>query len=166
MSALAIVLRHADQVLAWGLCATILMTTILEGSRIAGHSRMSLPFLFGTVFTANRRDAMIAGYVIYALGGWMFAGFYALLFATIHRATWWLGGLIGLCHGAFLCAVLLPLIAYVHPRMATPFDGPSELRMLEPPGSFGLNYGWGTPLAVIVAQTAFGLLLGTALTLH
>jgi hypothetical protein len=50
--------------------------------------------------------------------------------------------------------------------MSTVYDGPDDIRMLEPPGPFGLNYGWGTPLAVIVGQTAFGLLLGAVLPVN
>jgi hypothetical protein len=165
MTAFASLWPHADAILAWGLCATILMTTILEGSHIAGLSRMSLPFLFGTFLTGDRRKAMLWGYLLYALGGWLFALLYAVLFATLGGAGWQLGAILGFGHGMFLCTVLLPLIAYIHPRMVTAYDGPDELRMLEPPGPFGLNYGWGTPLAVIAGQTAFGTLLGAVLSL-
>ena len=86
------------------------------------------------------------------------------LFASLGGTTWWIGAVIGFCHGLFLVTVFLPLMPYAHPRMASSYDGPGELRMLEPPGAFGLNYGWGTPLATVFAQTLFGALLG--LTLH
>ena len=56
----------------WGLIATVVMTSILEGSRGLGFSRMSLPFLLGTFFTANRRWALIVGFVVYTVGGWLF----------------------------------------------------------------------------------------------
>ena len=41
-------------VLVWGLIATALMTTVMEGAQMLGFSRMSLPFLFGTFFTNSR----------------------------------------------------------------------------------------------------------------
>ena len=31
---------------------------------------------------------------------------------------------------------------------------------MEPPGFFGLNYGFGTPVVLLVAQTAYGAVLG------
>ena len=57
MNTIASLSPHLDAIIGWGLCATILMTTFLEASRIAGHSRMSLPFLFGTFLTGDRRKA-------------------------------------------------------------------------------------------------------------
>jgi hypothetical protein len=32
--------------------------------------------------------------------------------------------------------------------------------MLEPPGFFALNYGYRTPLAVLIAHIAYGMVLG------
>jgi hypothetical protein len=165
MSGTAGIVVHIDAILAWGLAATVLMTTILEGSQLFGLSRMSIPFLFGTFVFRDRRRALLWGYVFYVIGGWAFALLYALLFSTLGQTAWWIGGIVGLVHGCFLAGAFLPLLPYVHPRMATPFDGPNELRMLEPPGPFGLNYGWGTPIATIVAQTLFGIVLGAVLTL-
>lgn len=158
----AILIPHIGEVLLWGLVATILMTTLLEGAQFLGFSRMSLPFLFGTVVTADRTWAMIWGYILYVIGGWFFAFLYAVMFDAVGMATVWLGGLIGFLHGLFLITVFLPNLPYIHPRMATIYDGPSPLRMLEPPGPWGLNYGHQTPLATLLAQTMFGLLLGLA----
>jgi hypothetical protein len=47
----------------WGLVATIAMTAILQGSQGLGLSRLSLPFLAGTFFTADRRLAFVLGFV-------------------------------------------------------------------------------------------------------
>ncbi len=49
--------ENLDAVLIWALVATALMTTVLQGSQGLGLSRLSLPFLFGTFFTANRGRA-------------------------------------------------------------------------------------------------------------
>ena len=38
--------------------------------------------------------------------------------------------------------------------------GPSLMRQLEPPGFLALNYGYQTPISVIVAHTVFGAILG------
>ena len=146
-------------VVFWGLVATAVMATVLEGAQLLGYSRLSLPFLFGTYITSSRRRAMIFGYVLYFIGGWSFAVLYAMLLESLW-ATWWLGLLAGLGHGVFLITVFLPLLPYVHPRIATEYDGPSALRRLEPPGSLGLNYGRATPASTVLAQGLYGLIFG------
>ena len=75
----------------WGLVATVAMTTILQGAQGLGLSRLSLPFLSGTFFSGDRRWAMIAGFAFYVFGGWVFAFFYFLLFASLGLYTWWVG---------------------------------------------------------------------------
>lgn len=146
----------------WGLVATAVMTSILEGAQLFGFSRLSLPFLFGTFVVADRRRALIFGYLLYLLGGWFFAFFYALLFASLHISDWWLGLLLGTAHGLFLIAVFLPALPIIHPRMATEYDAPSRQHRLEPPGAFGLHYGKLTPLTTVLAQATYGLILALA----
>lgn len=157
MNLVAETAQHLDAILLWGLLATAVMTTIMEGAQLLGYSRMSLPFLFGTFFTGRRRAAMIWGYVLYLIGGWLFAILYALVLEEF-GGGWWIGLLLGLVHGLFLIVVFLPLLPYVHPRMATEYDGPAALGRLEPPGSFGLHYGRPTPVITVAAQTMYGLI--------
>jgi hypothetical protein len=85
---------------------------------------------------------------------------YAAFFFAIGHGNWWIGLLFGAAHAIVLLVVLLPLIAYVHPRMANDYDGPTYTRRLEPPGFIGLNYGYRTPLSVLIAQMAYGAVLG------
>lgn len=146
----------------WGLVATAIMTTVVEGAQMLGISRMSIPFLFGTFFAGSRRRAQVLGYVLYSLGGLVFGYFYIGIFFTLGYASWWFGAVLGFIHGLFLITVMLPLMPYVHPRMASDYDGPSSLRRLEPPGPFGLNYGRLTPITTVIGQTVFGLVLGLA----
>ena len=42
----------------WGLIATVAMTTVLQASLGLGFSRMSLPFLVGAFFSADRQRAL------------------------------------------------------------------------------------------------------------
>jgi hypothetical protein len=44
--------------------------------------------------------------------------------------------------------------------MATADHGPSSLRKLEPPGFFALHYGVRTPVSVVIAHLAYGVILG------
>ena len=146
--------------LVWGLIATVVMTTVLQGAQGLGLSRLSLPFLAGTFFTGDRRWALILGFVFYVVGGWAFALLYFWLFASLGVYTWWLGAAAGVLHGLFLLVAALPLLPYVHPRMASEYDGPTELRQLEPPGFMGLNYGPRTPLTTLLGQAVYGATLG------
>lgn len=148
-------------VLLWGFIATAVMTVLLEGSRQIGLSRISLPFLFGTFVTGKRSRARVIGFVLYVVGGWLFAVGYAFLFAYLQRAGWLIGGVVGLVHGLCLLVIFLPLLPAVHPRMATEHQGPNATRRIEPPGFVGLNYGRRTPLITLVGQVAYGVILGT-----
>jgi hypothetical protein len=150
----------------WGLIATVAMTSILEASRGLGFSRMSLPFLVGTFFLGNRRWALIVGFSVYTIGGWMFAFLYYSLFASVGIYTWWFGALAGLLHGLFLLVAALPLLPFVHPRMASEYHGVTTRRQLEPPGFLAMNYGYRTPLTTLVGQIVYGATLGGFLQLQ
>jgi hypothetical protein len=52
------------------------------------------------------------------------------------------------------------LMPGLHPRMASEQQGPTLMRQLEPPGFLALNYGYETPISVIVAHIVFGTILG------
>ena len=153
-------LENLPRLLLWGLAATVAMTTILEGSRGLGWSRLSLPFLVGTLFTTNRNRAVVLGFIAYVIGGWLFAMLYFLFFASIGFASWWLGAALGILHGLFLLVCALPLLPNAHPRMASEHDGPRRTYVLEPPGFLGLNYGRQTPLTTLIGQTVYGATLG------
>lgn len=148
------------QILLWGFFATSIMTTVLYGSQGLGLSRISLPYLAGTMFTANPLVAEILGYITYLFGGWFFAAIYYFIFVGLEVVNWWLGAFLGFLHGIFILAVALPLLPYIHPRIATEYEGPSAKRRLEPPGFMGLNYGLRTPMTTMVGQIVYGGLLG------
>ena len=160
MTELSIQILH---VLIWGLIATAAMSGIQFGAQYLGYSRLSLVFLIGTMFTGERAAANVAGMVFYLLGGWLFAFIYYFVFAALGRAGWWVGALLGVAHGAILLVAVLPLMPYMHPRMASEYDGPSYRRRLQPPGFLALNYGYRTPLATLVAQAIYGAILGATL---
>jgi hypothetical protein len=150
-------------VLLWGLIATAAMSGIQFGAQYLGYSRLSLPFLIGTMFTGERAAANVAGVVFYLLGGWLFAFIYYFIFASLGRGGWLPGMLLGLAHGVILLVALLPLLPYMHPRMASEYEAPSYRRRLQPPGFLALNYGYRTPLATLVAQAVYGAILGATL---
>src|ERR1041384_2314123 len=93
----------------WGFVATLVMTTVIRGAQGLGLTRLSLPFLAGTFFTGDRRRAVVIGFAVYLIGGWIFAFLYFLLFASLGIYSWWLGLATGLLHGLILLVAALPL---------------------------------------------------------
>lgn len=152
---------HVHDVLLWGLLATGLLTTLLRASQAFHLTRMDTTLLLGTMVTADRDRAKVIGFIIHFLNGWWIASLYAAFFHGFGIATWWLGALMGLAHTAFILVAVLPLLPGLHPRMASDFRGPEPTRLLEPPGFLALNYGYRTPLAVLIAHLAYGIVLGT-----
>lgn len=150
----------------FGVVATTALTAVMIAAQLAGITRLDLPLLLGTLMTEDPDKARVAGFFIHLAVGQGFAFGYAASFALLDRATWWLGALLGLLHVAVALTVLVPLLAGVHPRMATERAGPASTAMLEPPGLLGLNYGAQTPAVAILAHLAYGIALGVLLQPH
>lgn len=146
--------------LLWGLFATGVLTLVMTGAQQLGWSRMSLPFMIGTMFTDRRGPAIVAGSVAHLLFGLAFASLYALVFESWGEGSWLRGLLLGLYHGLFILVVVLHYLPNVHPRMASKHHGPTPTRELEPPGALGLHYGRRTPLIALAAHLAYGAILG------
>jgi hypothetical protein len=157
MNAAALQVLH---VMASGLIATALLTAISFAAQNLGWSRLNFPMLLGTLFTGDRSAANVLGFVLYLLFGWLISFGYFVLFALTGWAGLVDGLLVGLVHGLLLLTVLLPLLPYVHPRMASEFDGPSAMRRLEPPGFLALHYGYRTPAVLLIAYATYGATLG------
>ncbi len=150
----------------FGLVATTALTAVMIAAQLAGLTRLDLPLLLGTVVTEDPDRARFAGFFIHLTIGQGFAFGYAASFALLGRATWWLGGLLGLLHAAVALTALVPLLARVHPRIASDRAGPASAAVLEPPGLLGLNYGPQTPIVAIAAHLAYGIALGLLLKAH
>ena len=147
--------------LAGGLVGTIVLTT---GSRLAqqlGWTRMDIPLLLGTIFTAERGRAIVAGYAIHFANGLLFSLAYGLIFEATGRAGGGFGLLLGAAHGAFagggLLNVLLPV---VHPRMGTSWTDARSTPLLEPPGFLLSNYGRATLVATFALHLVYGAIVG------
>jgi hypothetical protein len=93
------------------------------------------------------------------MNGLIFAMLYALVFQSLGRATVWSGVTLGIVHSLFVL-MIAPLLAAVHPRMATDQDGPGARAALQPPGFLILNYGPRTPIIAVAAHILYGGVLG------
>jgi hypothetical protein len=147
--------------LAGGFIGTLVLTTVLRAASELRLTRVDLPFLLGTIVTADRLRAKALGYLFHFFFGFFFAVGYYALFRALGRAGWLLGAGLGLVHGVFtgsaLVNVLLPV---VHPRMGTSLSSIESKTLLEPPGFMMLNYGLRTPVVSLTAHVAFGALVG------
>jgi hypothetical protein len=146
--------------LLWGFAGTVSLTTLMSASQHFGLTRMSLPYMLGTIFTPSRDRAQFAGFLVHLVNGWLFAGVYAATFQSWRRATWWSGLAVGMVHGLFVLTFGMRMLPGLHPRMAGEDQGPTPTRQLEPPGFLALNYGRRTPLTVLAAHLVYGALLG------
>lgn len=147
----------------FGLLATTALTALMIGAQLGGLSRLDLPLILGTLVTPDPDRARAAGFFIHLAVGQGFGLGYAGCFVLLGQATWWLGGMLGLLHGLVALTVIIPMLAGVHPRMASNRSGLRSTAVLEPPGLLGLNYGAQTPLVTITTHIAFGIALGLLL---
>lgn len=146
--------------LVWGLVATAVLTVLMAGPQRMGLSRMSIPMMLGTMFVTPHDKALAIGSVIHALNGFLFAAVYVLAFEELGQATWYIGMAGGALHALLVLLILLPALPGVHPRMASPSQGPDPTRGLEPPGFLGFNYGQPTAVITFIAHLAYGAILG------
>jgi hypothetical protein len=147
--------------LAGGFVGTIALTSGLRVAQETGWTRMDLPLLLGTAFSANRSKAVVAGYALHFANGLVFALGYAAIFLAVGHTGALLGAGLGLAHGLIsggpLVNVLLPAI---HPRMGTPWTDAEETPLLEPPGFLLANYGRHTATVTLALHVAYGALVG------
>jgi hypothetical protein len=147
----------------FGLIATAVLTAVMIAAQLSGLTRLDLPLILGTLVTADPDRARLAGFFIHLAAGQAFGLGYALTFAVLDRATWWLGAMLGALHVAVALTVILPLLPGLHPRMASHRAGPASTAVLEPPGLLASNYGIQTPAVAVAAHLAYGAVLGLLL---
>ncbi len=140
--------------------ATLALTTVMAASQGLRLTRINLPYILGAIFTPDRQRAKLVGFLVHLLNGWIFSLVYIAIFHAWGRATWWAGAAIGLVQAIFVLTVGVSLLPSLHPRMASEEQGPTVTRQLEPPGFLALNYGYQTPLSVLLAHLIYGAILG------
>jgi hypothetical protein len=74
--------------LAGGFAGTLVLTTILRAASELRLTRMDLPFLLGTAFTADRARAKALGYALHFFAGLIFALIYFAIFSAIDTSGW------------------------------------------------------------------------------
>jgi len=149
-----------------GFVGTVVLTTLMAGSQELRLTRLSLPFILGTIFTNDRDVAKVIGFGVHFVNGWWISFIYAAVFESLGIVAWWLGALMGFIQAAFVLTVVMWVLPGLHPRMASEQRGPTPTRQLEPPGFLALNYGRRTPISVLIAHVLYGAILGVFYHLH
>ena len=151
--------------LLWGFVGTVVLTTVMAGSQGLRLTRMSMPYMLGTMVTPNRDRAKVFGF---GRSPAQRLGVLAAVRRSVPhrgaRATWWNGAAIGARARGVRARRRDAVLPGIHPRMASEKQGPTVMRQLEPPGFLALNYGFQTPLSVLIAHLAFGVILGSFYT--
>jgi hypothetical protein len=143
------------KLLTGGFVATVVLTTTLRMADELGLTRMDIPFLLGTVITANRARAKAVGYGLHFVSGLVFAFIYGAILIVLDATQ------LGLAHALFFgTAILNVLLPLIHPRMGTSLSAANSTPLLEPPGFMLINYGRGTPIVTILAHMAYGAIIG------
>jgi hypothetical protein len=144
-----------------GLAGTFILTTVLRAASELRLTRIDLPFLLGTVLTADRQRAKLVGYLLHFVAGLLFSVAYWVGFVGLGRAGWLLGIGFGVIHGLFAMTALVNiLLPAVHPRMGSSLSSVHSAALLEAPGFMMLNYGPATPVVNLVAHALYGAIVG------
>lgn len=145
----------------WGLTATLAQMLFEYTTQGLHFTRMSLPYMVGTIYTSHRSRAKFIGFLHHIVNGTIFTVFYVIAFHLLGIHRWWLGAIIGLFQALFVLTVGMSLLPEFHPRMASERAGPMSKRQLEPPGFLALNYGPKTPITIILSHIIFGSIIGS-----
>lgn len=153
-----------------GFVGTVAMTLGMNmGTKMGMTNMPPMPLIMGAMMTDDPDSAKRIGAVghIIMMGTIVFGTIYALLFAAFGTASWLTGLVIGLVHGLVAGGMAFPMMGSMHPRMegAAAFTGettwraqPGTLRIAEP-GFFGVNYGGGTAVGILIGHAIYGILV-------
>jgi hypothetical protein len=147
--------------LVGGVAGTLVLTSLLRAATELRRTRIDLPFLLGTVVTADRQRAKLVGYVLHLVAGLLFSLVYFVGFVGLGHAGWLLGAGFGVIHGVFAMTVLVNvLLPAIHPRMGSSLSSVDSTALLEAPGFLMLNYGRATPIVTLIAHVLYGAIVG------
>jgi hypothetical protein len=150
---------NLPSILLAGFVATIVMSTIMAIGQGMGYTRMSIPFLLGTIFTPGRDRAMVVGLAVHFVNGLVFALVYGAAFEALGQTSLLAGAVAGLVHALFVLTIGMLVLPGLHPHMVSEYYGPTPNRVLQPPGFLALHYGRSTPIVTILAHVVYGVII-------
>jgi hypothetical protein len=142
--------------LAAGLVGTAVMTFLMTVGRSMGMTSMDIALLVGSMATDDEHSARRLGSAVHwMMGTIVFGVVYAVVFVLLDSAAAVTGSLIGVVHALILGALVMPMMASVHPRM----QGEADELHLASPGFFGVGFGRGTPFGLVLGHAVYGLVV-------
>ena len=75
--------------LLWGFLATVVLTTVSAGAQGLGLTRMSFPYVLGSILTPDRDRAKLYGFCMHLGAGLIFSLIYIWIFQSLGKAGWW-----------------------------------------------------------------------------
>jgi hypothetical protein len=147
-----------------GFVATLVMTMMMRLAGAAGLTKMPpMELVTGSMVSGNPETARRIGLVIHwiMMGTVIFGIAYAALFLAVGSASWLVGLVIGLVHGATVGLVFMPMMAAIHPRMssAAVATGHTGEVHLSAPGVFGSHWGAMTPVGLLMGHAVYGIVV-------
>jgi hypothetical protein len=143
-----------------GFLATTAFTIIMELAIGLRFTRMNIPFILGALFSPNRSKANVYGILLHFLVGPCLAFVYFWIMYALGWLSIWFGLILGIFQGIFLVSVGCAILPACHHRMTNEEYGPQAAKLLEPPGFLGMNYGFFTPIVIVIAHAVYGLCVG------
>jgi uncharacterized membrane protein YagU involved in acid resistance len=150
---------NLPDILVAGFAATIVMSTVMAIGHGMGYTRMNIPLLLGTIFTAGRDRAMVVGVAVHFVNGLLFALVYGAVFEALGETSLLIGAVAGLVHALFVLTIGMLMLPGLHPHMVSEYYGPTPNRVLQPPGFLALHYGRSTPVVTILAHVVYGMII-------
>jgi len=141
-----------------GFIATTLGAAAFWIVRAQGITRLSPTRHLGGFFFRDpyRPQTDAVGLVIlYAAGTFFLPVLYGMVLEQVGWVTWQAGAALGLLIGVVLAA-LLPITARAVRAIRS--------GLMPEPGQFGLEWGWGTPLGIVLAHVVYGGVVMAVLT--
>lgn len=145
-----------DKLIA-GIISTAVFSILMQLGIGFHLTRMNFPILLGTFFSSNRSKATIFGIILLFLFGIFFSFVYFWIILALNLIYIWFSIILGILQCLFFLTLGCLLLPKCHPRMADENHGPDASKLLEPPGFLGMNYGYLTPIIVLLAHACFGL---------
>jgi hypothetical protein len=142
------------------------MTMMMRLANAAGITRMPpMELVTGSMISGDPQSAQRIGFVIHwIMMGTVILGIgYAAVFLAVGSASWLVGLVIGLVHGAAVGLVFMPMMAAMHPRMSSAptagANGHAGEVHLSAPGVFGSHWGAMTPVGLLAGHAVYGVVV-------
>jgi len=140
-----------------GFVAVVLALAVFWVFRSLGATQLSPPLHVGCIFIADPRHPATetVGFGLLLLfGSTVVPALYAQIFSWLEGPSWVAGLGLGIVHG-LITAGFLPYLGTISACI--------RARAIPAPGRMGIEWGWLTPVALVVGHALYGAVCGAIL---